>query len=251
MNAFPPMISPRFQVSAEGVLQYKPYPSYPSWLDAWDVGALVPADVQSQIDDINEAIAALDATDESLAALIGAVGTLADSAATAAASAQSDATQALSDAAAAQSTADDALAAAGGAANVYPTHHTITPNQFHTIAGGFGSANFASTIWLSTYWLMTGLNAEVDLTLLLEAGNYEIKMLWTRGSSAGDLTLRLDGTNLGTKVGYNASNLNAEETWTVSGVAAGSHTLNLKVNAKQGASSGYNISASLFTVRKT
>lgn len=36
MSNFPPMVSPRFRILG-ALLQYKPFPSYPSWLTAWDV----------------------------------------------------------------------------------------------------------------------------------------------------------------------------------------------------------------------
>lgn len=42
MTPFPPMVSPRFRISGM-VLQYKPFPSYPTWLDAWDVSETIAA----------------------------------------------------------------------------------------------------------------------------------------------------------------------------------------------------------------
>lgn len=38
MPNFPPMVAPRFRVES-GALQYKPFPSYPSWLTAWALPA--------------------------------------------------------------------------------------------------------------------------------------------------------------------------------------------------------------------
>lgn len=39
---FPPMVSPRFRVEG-AILQYKPYPSYPTWLTAWDLTSFLTA----------------------------------------------------------------------------------------------------------------------------------------------------------------------------------------------------------------
>ena len=134
---------------------------------------------------------------------------------------------------------------------VYPSSYTFSPSALRTIVGGFGAAAFNATVWFSTYWLMSGLNTECDIQLPLQVGSYVLKMLWTKGSSTGDLSLKVDGVNLGTAIGYNATNLNAESTWAFSVAVAGLKTLNFKVNAKQAASSAYNITVSQFVLQKT
>lgn len=231
---FPPMVSPRFQ--QDGVLlQYKPYPSYPTWLVAWDLTGFtvdlseIEEDIaQLQIDvvDLTASVeAGFDALGAALALNIANTET-----------AQFTANDALAAAGAAQATADEALAAAANA----PGGYTLSPKVFKTLTGGFGSAQFTTTVWLNTYYLMNGLNTSVEINLPLAAGTHTISMLWVRGPANCDVTAYIDGSSLGGANGYNATNLNAEWSWITSALAAGLHNLKLTVTGKQPASSGYN-----------
>lgn len=143
-----------------------------------------------------------------------------------------------------------AVAPSGAVAGaVCPNGHTVAPYALKSISGGFAPPSFNTAFWLNYFSLMSGLNAEAEITLPFAAGDWSIHMLVTKASTAGDTTCYFDGVSLGFTSGYNASNLNAVLTWTVNGVTAGLHTVNFKITGHQPSSSGYTLAASEIIMR--
>lgn len=254
MTAYPPMISPRFQVSGD-VLQYKPYPAYPSWLDAWDIGGLVPPDIEDQIADINDAIAALQdeidvltATDEALAGLIVTMASDVATSLTQSGTALVNAANAQTAADAAQATADEALAAAGGIA--YPDCALLFPQMFRTISVGFAAATLQSGHWLHQY---SSLNAgEVELNILLASGDYDFTCGYVKHNAAPKLGVGVDSNTPVEFDMYNSTTQLAQQiTGTlITGLTAGLHTIKLTTANRNVSSSGFNALVSFLAIRK-
>lgn len=232
------------------VLEYKRFPADYMWRPFLDLSEL-----SFDTTDIDDAIAALemsvtdlyDLMDLANADILALYTGLSD-ANIAIVAAQNDATNALSDAAAAQATADAALAAAGGAA-AFPNGHTLSPRALKTLSGGFAQPSFSTSVWLSQFCLMSGLNTEAEITLPFAAGNWVVEMLVTKGATSGDTTLYFDNVDKGFSSGYAASNTNAILTWVVNSVTAGLHTARFKITGHQPSSSGYTLAASQIIMR--
>ncbi len=86
-------------------------------------------------------------------------------------------------------------------------------------------------------------------TTSLAAGTYQVRLKYKAYTSRGQLSLKIDGNFLGNTLDqYSATATYPEATLgTVAFASAGTHSVELAVTGKNAASSGYNLSADLFT----
>ena len=109
-------------------------------------------------------------------------------------------------------------------------------------------ANTSGGQWISLDAENTGSWMEFT-TPTVAAGTYTVKMRYKGHSNRGQLTLRVDGTQVGTTLDQYASpSTYPERTFgTVTFGSAATHKLRLTVTGKNSASSGYVLSADRFT----
>jgi polygalacturonase len=112
------------------------------------------------------------------------------------------------------------------------------------IAALQADANFPSGNWLQ--FSATATNQWITYTIpSLDAGTYDVKLLWKANSNRGILTFALDGTILGNPLDQYASSVIYPTTdyGLVSITNSGSHTIQLTAVGKNLSSSGYALSA--------
>ena len=84
-------------------------------------------------------------------------------------------------------------------------------------------------------------NDKVSFNVLLGAGTWDVRLLYSTFANAGIMTVSLDGTSLGTADCYNGVNTTGVKTVLSGNVVAsgGKHVLNLKMATKNASSTGY------------
>lgn len=201
--ANPPFISPEFQVASD-ILQYKPYPTYPSWLDSWDL-SVFSTNTATALAAANEADDTADA-------------------------AQATANTAITNAAA-------ALAAAS--ANLPRRGHFHSDEA--TYIAGTSARNIDGTYPYAAGLYTTTQNAHAEFYITCRAGSsITVSVLTQQINNAGILTLYLDGTLFGTTDLYSAVTVKATlVAHSVGPISAGDHTLAFKVLTKHASSAGY------------
>lgn len=224
MGLHPPLWSPRFQY-IDGVLQYKPFPRYPTWLLAWDVSEITVA-----IEALIPIIAELSVVDASLAAdIASAIG-------------QASTAQAAADAA--QATADDALAAANGVPSL-TGRMSILWDEAQLVTGTRTIYRVAGMDYGLGAGAASLINNEMKMSFFCDislGGFLHFHVLTNNGS--GIMTVSIDGTVIGTIDLYTAvQTLNVDKTLPIDfgDFPSGRHTLSLKGATKHASSSGYAI----------
>ena len=105
-------------------------------------------------------------------------------------------------------------------------------------------ANFPSGNWLQ--FSATATNQWITYTIpSLDAGTYDVKLLWKANNNRGILTFVLDGTILGNPLDQYSSSVTYPTTdyGVISITNSGSHTIQLTAVGKNPSSSGYALSA--------
>jgi len=223
----PPIVSPLFRVE-DDILQYKPYPSYPNWLDAWDVSGFT-GDASLALEAAATAQTAADLALSNAATALAAANEAddtADAAQTTANTALANAAAALAAAVAAQATADSKLGTSvvSKLAEMYSDTAVVTGGTATIIESGSYRYNFTR--------FTTVLNAQMEWTFVgdLTAGA-SINVLYVQGSGAGTIDLSINGSNVGSK-DMSAGGADNHKLWTVALSAGvhgiGRHTLRLK-----------------------
>lgn len=246
-NDLRPMLP--FVVQQVGSLvQIKPFAGYYIWLDWFD---LSPLDQSADIAAILVSIGELETAVVTAYETATDAANLALAAADTAVEALNDAADAQTAADAAQADADAALAAAGAIGVDYPSTHFIIPRATKVISGGFGAFAVATTDALNGGYTMTGLNTEVQVRVPLANASWRFTALVAFFSSAGKVTLYVDGAAQAELDMYNATRLpNQELTWDFVSGFEGYHDLRVKITSKRAASSNYSMGCNFMTLHR-
>lgn len=264
----PPIISPLFRVE-DDVLEYKPYPSYPAWLTAWDVSGFTgdasaalaaaaaaqatadtalanAAHAESAADDaqatadlaeihaqtgITNAAAALSAANEADDTADAAQAT-ANTALTNAATALTAANEADDTADAAQATADALLASLPKSAEMFSDIAVVTvgtPTLSENTIYRYNFIRFTTVVNAVFTW-----NFVADMRI-----TGSISVLFAQGSGACVCELFVDGISLGTR-DMSTGGSNNRQTWVVtySSAVFGNFRHELKLKAISAGSVG-------------
>lgn len=214
----PPMVSPRFRYNA-GWLEYKPFPSYPTWLQAWEVGTISTDTLQDQIDAINLVIEDLSGADNLIQDQIDAL---------------------VIDVAAAQAAAE---AAAAEAASIEPLQQRVT--MWHDECHSLPAVTLAiNPVYMHNFVAFSTAQFFQSYHSFVCGDMPSCKLIFvgTKANNQGIMHVYLDGNSLGTYDMYSSTTLNNQliVISIVSGaITAGRHTIRINVDTKNGSSSGY------------
>lgn len=236
-------------------VQIKPFSGYYTWLDWFDLAAY---DQSAAVAALEEAVATAQATAEAAGGIAATAQATAEAAVDLAILAQGTADTGVANAATAQAAADAAqadataaLAAAGAIGVDYASTHFIIPRATKAISVGFGAFGVATTDALNGGYTMTGLNSEVQVRLPLANASWRFTAMVAFFSSAGKVTLYVDGAAQAELDMYNATRLpNQELTWDFVSGFEGYHDLRIKVTSKRAASSNYSMGCNYMTLHR-
>jgi uncharacterized repeat protein (TIGR03806 family) len=111
-----------------------------------------------------------------------------------------------------------------------------------------GDANTSGGQWIQ--YPATGVGGFVDYTVpSLAAGTYAVKLKYKTNANRAQITLKVDGTQVGGTLEQYASSVTyPEQTFgNVTLASSGAHTIRLTVVGKNASSTAFNVSADLFT----
>lgn len=135
--------------------------------------------------------------------------------------------------------------AGGGGGNPGEGHITILPWSYDSIAQGTWGVGISSSA-IMCGWITNSSNADADelhFKVYLDAGTYSFRMMVREAADRGIVDIYLDAVEIASFDWYaaaGASNVVKTETGIVVG-AAGLYTLKLKIDGKNGSSSGYKL----------
>lgn len=232
MTNYLPPTSLRFRTNG-GVLEYKPKPSYPTWLVAWDISTTIPLDVQDQLDAIAADVAVAQSSADA---------------------AQTQADLGVTNAAAAQAAADTANASANAAlpqANL-PDCAYLVPAMFRTISTGFSAPTLQASQWTHAYSLLNGNLSTAECKILLAANDYDYSIGFIKSSASGKLGIYVDTVQKDLVDMYNATTQLGQhfDNALVTGLGSGLHTIRLRVDGKNALSSAFQCLVSYIAIRR-
>jgi hypothetical protein len=250
--------SPQFMYE-DGIFYAKPYPSYPTWLIAWDATALVPLDITEQLADINDAIDAIADTNDAQDIDISAIESVnttqttnITAAAAAAAAAQTTANTAAAAAAAAQTTANTAVSSI--AALQY--NKTIDLFADSAIVSGGTPTYIENTVYRYNYVRYTTvINAQFDWYFDADLSlGASINVLYVSGTGSGNIDLSINGTYIASK-DFSTGGANNKALWTQALGASihgkGRHTIRLKCGGAGSVGSAFAMSITKVWINAT
>lgn len=105
----------------------------------------------------------------------------------------------------------------------------------------------------SVYQAGPAVNDYIDFDMLCDAGTYEIWIMHTKNTDAGQIQFLVDGVNAGAIVeGYNASlTYNNVATRSTASLSAGRHTLRMQIPSKHASSTNYYGQTQMVAWRRT
>jgi len=139
----------------------------------------------------------------------------------------------------------------GGGGSVSFEAENVAYTHSGTGASVQSDANCSGGTWISLDAENTGSWLEVT-TPTIAAGTYSLKMSYKTNNNRGQLSMKVDGTQVGGTVDQYAALPSAYPTVTFGNVtfsSSGTHKLRLTVTGKNGSSSSYVLSADKFTLQ--
>lgn len=266
MTPYPPMVSPRFQFNYETIaLEYKPFPSYPSWQTAWDLATFIMILLQQMhnvaqnvvyanndnlhLEDMNGRVTTLEGQTAQLSSDLAATNAVANQGVTDAATAYGLAEQASIEAGNAQTTANTALALAQSLetdiANFNNNRMSVFADELEWSSGYGGGLVVNSAYPYALVGYSSAQNAIATHQFYALAGTWEFKFWLPKGNNLGKHDIILDGATISDDYDQYAAVAAPANMLTISGVSiaeSGIHQISIVNVGKNAASSGYSIS---------
>lgn len=94
-------------------------------------------------------------------------------------------------------------------------------------------------------------NDQIDYIASFSGGNYSIRIMFIMETSNADFTVLVDGVSVGVINGYGAEDFNAVGDLINIPISAGSHIVSIKAASRNGAATGWYLTASSITLFRT